>query len=53
MEYDKLIAQYSKYEWIELDIVKNKEDSRPESYRPVSHDTEINIVAKTKGQDSL
>ena len=40
--------QYSKYEWIELDIVKNKEDSRPESYRPVSHDTEINIVGEIK-----
>lgn len=40
--------QYSKYEWIELDLVKNTEDSRPESYRPVSHDTEINIVGEIK-----
>lgn len=40
--------QYSKYEWIELDLVKNKDDVRPESYRPVSHDTEINIVGKIK-----
>ena len=40
--------QYSKYEWIELDLVKNTEDPRPESYRPVSHDTEINIVGEIK-----
>jgi hypothetical protein len=40
--------QYSKYQWIELDLVKNKEDVRPESYRPVSHDTEINIVGEIK-----
>jgi hypothetical protein len=33
--------QYRKYEWIELDIVKNKSDFRPESYRPYSIDTEI------------
>jgi len=36
--------QYKKYEWIEVDIVKNKSDFRPESYRPVSHDAPINIV---------
>ena len=40
--------QYSKYQWIELDLVKNKEDARPESYRPVSHDTEIIIVGEIK-----
>ena len=26
--------QYKKYEWIEIDIVKNEEDFRPESFRP-------------------
>ncbi len=36
--------QYKKYQWIELDIVKNDSDFRPESYRPVSHDTPITIV---------
>ena len=36
--------QYSKYQWIELDLVKNTEDFRPESYRPYSHDTQINIL---------
>lgn len=36
--------QYKKYDWIELDLVKNHSDFRPESYRPYSHDSEINIV---------
>ncbi len=40
--------QYSKYEWIELDLVKNTSDVRPESYRPVSHDTPINTIGKIK-----
>jgi hypothetical protein len=38
--------QYGKYQWIEVDLVKNSKDFRPESYRPYSHDTEINIVGK-------
>lgn len=38
--------QYKKYEWIELDIVKNKSDFRPESYRPYSIDTHIDILGK-------
>lgn len=38
--------QYSKYDWIEIDLVKNKSDFRPESYRPYSYDTEIKIVGK-------
>jgi len=40
--------QYSKYEWIELDLVKNTKDVRPESYRPVSHDTPIKMIGKIK-----
>ncbi|NLE63216.1 MAG: hypothetical protein GX612_05205 [Bacteroidales bacterium] len=40
--------QYSKYEWIELDLVKNESDFRPESYRPVSHDTEIVKIGEIK-----
>lgn len=35
--------QYKKYDWIELDLVKNTSDFRPESYRPYSHDSEIVI----------
>lgn len=40
--------QYSKYQWIEIDLVKNTSDVRKESYRPVSHDTEIKIVGEIK-----
>lgn len=36
--------QYRKYDWIEIDLVKNKSDFRPESYRPYSHDSEITIL---------
>lgn len=38
--------QYKKYQWIEIDLIKNDSDFRPESYRPVSHDTEIKIVGE-------
>jgi hypothetical protein len=40
--------QYSKYQWIEIDLVKNTSDFRPESYRPVSHDTAIKITGEIK-----
>lgn len=33
--------QYAKYDWIELDLVKNTGDARPESFRPLTHDTPI------------
>ena len=36
--------QYKKYDWIELDLVKNESDFRPESFRPKTLDTEIKIV---------
>ncbi|MBN1340294.1 MAG: hypothetical protein JXA03_13275 [Bacteroidales bacterium] len=36
--------QYKKYDWIEVDLVKNAGDFRPESYRPHSLDTEIKVV---------
>lgn len=36
--------QYSKYNWIEIDLVKNTSDFRPESYRPYSIDSRIKIV---------
>lgn len=38
--------QYSKYEWIELDLVPNKSDFRPESFRPYSIDSPIAIKGK-------
>lgn len=36
--------QYKKYDWIELDLVKNKSDFRPESFRPYSFESEIKII---------
>jgi len=36
--------QYKKYDWIEVDLVKNTKDFRPESYRPYSIDSEIKVV---------
>lgn len=36
--------QYKKFDWIEIDLVKNKSDFRKESYRPVAYDTEIKIL---------
>lgn len=36
-------SQYGKYEWIELDLVKNPEDPRPESFRPTNKD-DIQVV---------
>ena len=36
--------QYKKYDWIELDLVKNTNDFRPESFRPASFETKINMV---------
>lgn len=36
--------QYSKYQWVEIDLVKNEKDFRPESFRPRTHDSEITIL---------
>lgn len=36
--------QYRKYDWIEVELVKNTSDSRPESFRPYSHETEFNKI---------
>jgi hypothetical protein len=35
MDYDQ---RYKKYQWIELQIVRNTSDPRPESYRPTNID---------------
>src|SRR5271169_6684405 len=40
--------QYKKYDWIEIDLVKNTSDFRPESYRPKAHETEIKIIDEIK-----
>ena len=44
----KYSQQYSKYQWVEIDLVKNTSDFRKESYRPISHDTEIKITGEIK-----
>lgn len=36
--------QYKKYDWIEIDLVRNENDFRPETYRPIDINTEIKIV---------
>lgn len=41
LEYEK---RYSKYDWVEIDLVKNQADFRPESYKPWSIDTAFNVV---------
>ena len=38
--------QYKKYEWIELDLVKNTGDFRPESYKPTSFNDNIRRLEK-------
>ena len=38
--------QYKKYQWIEIDLVKNEKDFRPESFRPVSHETELKLLSE-------
>lgn len=36
--------QYKKYDWIEIDLIKNTSDFRKESYRPLTYETEIKII---------
>jgi hypothetical protein len=45
-------SQYKKYDWIEIDLVKNDSDFRPESYRPLTHDTEIKIIGHIDTTDN-
>lgn len=41
LDYHK---RYKKWQWIEMDLVKNNADFRPESYRPADIDKEIVIL---------
>lgn len=36
--------RYKKWQWIELDLVKNDSDFRPESFRPVDIEDEISLL---------
>jgi hypothetical protein len=49
LEYDK---QYSKYDWIEVDLEKNTSDFRFESHKPKSIETAFNIVDHLGTEDS-
>lgn len=50
LEYD---SQYSKYQWIEVDLIKNTSDPRPESYKSIKY-SEIRSLEKiTTGKDKL
>ncbi len=42
LDYD---SRYKKYDWIELDLVKNTSDFRPESFRPVNIDEPPQILS--------
>ncbi len=41
LEYEQ---RYKKYDWIEIDLEKNRSDFRLESYRPKSIDTTVSIL---------
>lgn len=41
LEYDR---QYSKYDWIEIDVLKNTSDPRKESFKPKSIDCPMKII---------
>ena len=43
--------RYKKWQWIEVDVVKNSKDFRKESYRPIDIDTEI-VLQDTVGTDN-
>ncbi|PKP42058.1 MAG: hypothetical protein CVT95_12605 [Bacteroidetes bacterium HGW-Bacteroidetes-12] len=49
LEYDK---QYSKYDWIDVDLEKNTSDFRLESHKPKSIETAFNIVDHLGTEDS-
>jgi hypothetical protein len=42
LKYD---SQYKKWEWIEIDLTKNKKDSRKESFRPTDMNNDIQKIS--------
>ncbi|MDE0151337.1 MAG: hypothetical protein OXK80_02415 [Bdellovibrionales bacterium] len=40
--------QYKKYQWIELDVIRNTDDFRPESHKPINRGQSINIKEKVE-----
>lgn len=49
LEYDK---QYSKYDWIEVDLERNGSDFRLESHKPKSIDQAFNIIGHLGTDDN-
>ncbi len=49
LDYDK---RYSKYDWVEIDLVKNGLDFRPESQKPKSIETAFNVVGHINTDNS-
>jgi hypothetical protein len=49
LDYDK---RYSKYDWVEIDLVKNSSDFRLESYKPKSIETAFNVIGHIDTNDS-
>ena len=49
LEYDK---QYSKYDWVEVDLERNNSDFRLESHKPKSIETTFTIVDHLGTEDS-
>lgn len=38
--------KYKKYQWVEIDLIKNTSDPRPESYRPFHTPPNLNIIGE-------
>ncbi len=49
LDYDK---QYSKYDWVEVDLERNTSDFRLESFKPKSIESAFKIVAHLETDDS-
>lgn len=49
LDYDK---RFKKYQWIELDLVKNVSDFRPESYRPIDIELKDMILLESIPSDN-
>lgn len=49
LDYEK---QYHKWQWIEIDVVKNKSDFRPESYRPTDLDKPFILQERVDCKDN-
>ncbi len=45
------VDQFKKWQWIEIDLVKNTSDFRPESYRPYSEDSTIRVLDTINTED--